>query len=353
MAELSNNPFIDHNASVASRFPSLAPEPSSPPPLGPTQYNSWQQQQQQPSPYPQSTPSFLGAQPTGYPQQFSQPQQQWPQQQQASGFQSPQPPYSPGGFQPSTSFGQQLVGQVNALNTGYPQQQQQQQQYTGYPQQYANGGGFMAAQPTGYPQQQQPYAGNSALAQFDPYANLAQLNAPPPQAQGGGGGYGAGGGGFPEHPRGFIQTHKAELEAWDPTTWKQALNTFDALKAAWETRRRAAESRVRALGGQPGAAASGGGFFGGGQQQGYGGYGGGYGQQGYGGYQTPQQQEVDRLNVVRHAVRGRDTVAASALQLSEVKEGYRHSGDLASKRRVREASNAALTGLPDYPPSTL
>ncbi len=50
---------------------------------------------------------------------------------------------------------------------------------------------------------------------------------------------------------------------------------------------------------------------------------------------------------------GLDIVAAAALQMSEVFVGYRHSGDIASKRRVRESCNAALTGLPEYPPPTL
>lgn len=94
----------------------------------------------------------------------------------------------------------------------------------------------------------------------------------------------------------FIQTHKVELEAWDPTTWKQAQNAFETLKTAWETRKRAAETQVRALGGTVGAPPSSGsgaaGFFGGGSA-GYGAYG-AYG----GGYQTPQAQEVDRLNSV-------------------------------------------------------
>jgi len=35
--------------------------------------------------------------------------------------------------------------------------------------------------------------------------------------------------------------------------------------------------------------------------------------------------------------------------MNEVFTGYRHSGDLASKRRVREALNAALKNMPDWP----
>jgi len=79
---------------------------------------------------------------------------------------------------------------------------------------------------------------------------------------------------------------------------------------------------------------------------GYGGYG--------GGYQTPQAQEVDRLNaLIKESETNIDTIAAAALQMSEVFSGYRHSGDLASKRRVRESCNAAVTGLPEFPPPTL
>ena len=93
----------------------------------------------------------------------------------------------------------------------------------------------------------------------------------------------------------FIQTHKVELEAWDPPTWKQVQNVFEALKIAWDARKRAAETQVRALGGTVGASGSAtAGFFGGGSTAaGYGAYG-AYG----GGYQTPQAQEIDRLNSV-------------------------------------------------------
>ena len=45
------------------------------------------------------------------------------------------------------------------------------------------------------------------------------------------------------------------------------------------------------------------------------------------------------------------SVAASSYQLKEVLDGYRHSTDTASKRRVREAMNAALRSLPEYPPN--
>jgi len=216
---------------------------------------------------------------------------------------------------------------MQAQYTGYPTQQSeyayQQPQQTGY----------------GYPQQQQ----HQLLAQFDPYANLGQLSptsrAAAPTANGNVGSPPPG----VQHPRAFIHTHKVELEAWDPPTWKQVQNTFESLKMAWEMRKRTADSQVRALGGIPGApaAGAGAGFFGGA---------GGYG----GGYQTPQAQEVDRLNeLIKEADVNVNTIAAAALQMSEVFSGYRHSGDLASKRRVRESCNAAVTGLPEYPPPTL
>ena len=48
------------------------------------------------------------------------------------------------------------------------------------------------------------------------------------------------------HPRDFIRTHKAELETWDTYAWKQALGTFDALRDAWEARKREVEARVGA-----------------------------------------------------------------------------------------------------------
>ena len=284
MAHISNNPFIDHTASVASRYPDLNAVSPPPAPSSPQYSAGWQQQQQY--------SGFVGPNPTGYTQQYAQQPQQ--QQQQQYYPQAQQASYPSASYQPS--FGQQL-GQVDTLTTGYPQQQHMQAQYTGYPTQQSEYGYQQPQQQQqqqpgyGYPQQQQ----QQLLAQFDPYANLGQLSptsrasaapttsgvvgSPPPGVQ---------------HPRTFIHSHKAELEAWDPPTWRQVQNTFESLKMAWEMRKRAAESQVRAYGGVPGApptgAGAGTGFFGG--VGGYGGYG--------GGYQTPQTQEVDRLNAVRH-----------------------------------------------------
>jgi len=314
MADFSNNPFIDHTASVASRFPNInAVSSPSPPTPSALQYSTnWPQQQQQQQQQPSYNPSgYLASNPPGYPQQSFQQQQQWPQQQQQpqqSPYQAqPQSPYSsPTGYQSPTqpsSLSHQFATQVSPLATGYPQGQiQAQAQYTGYPTQQTYG--YQQQQPQqsgyGYPSHQQQQ--QHLLAQFDPYANLGQVAPPSTGTSSIPGTYANGAASSTyaqqqpqgmQHPRAFIHSHKAELEAWDPSTWRQVQSSFDALKASWETRKRAAEAQVRALGGTVGAAPASTGFFSGG--------GGGYGGYGtYGGvYQTPQAQEVDRLNAVR------------------------------------------------------
>ena len=316
MAELSNNPFIDHTSSALSRFPNINAASSSPTAPSASQYSTpWPQQQQQQQP----SLGYIGASPTGYTQQQQYFQQsQWPQQQQQQQPQQQQQyqpqmqaPYPSTNFQSPGTYGQQqFLGQASPLATGYPQQSQLQGQYADYPTQQATAAsyGYQQQQQTGYggyalPQQPQQQQQQQLLSQFDPYANLGHLSSPGP-GQGPGSAAatsmlpitnGAVGSPPPgvQHPRMFIQSHKTELEAWDPPTWKQVQNVFEALKAAWETRKRAAETQVRAMGGTVGASASAAsaGFFGGGA--GYGAYG-AYG----GGYQMPQAQEIDRLNSV-------------------------------------------------------
>jgi len=67
-------------------------------------------------------------------------------------------------------------------------------------------------------------------------------------------------------------------------------------------------------------------------------------------YMMQIEQEGARLQgLMKEADSNFDSVAASSFQMHEVFQGYRQSGDLASKRRVREASNAALQGLPEWP----
>jgi hypothetical protein len=272
---------------------------------------------------------------------FGQPQQQQQMGLMSGYLSSPTQSYpsqtGSSGFQPSSSFGQQLAAHVNGNSYGYLQGQQQQ------PQSPSNAYN---------PAQQQLQNNPGYIAQFDPYSSIGQgwdassTNAGgggPGMAQslstgsttsssnfsssgsstpGGGASYGVSATGDP-HPRDFIRTHKAEIEAWDGYAWKQLLNTFEALSRAWEARKGELAKRVGELS----------------AQMAYGGY-----------YMAQMQQEGARLQgLQKEAESNFDSVAASTFQMREVFSGYRQSGDLASKRRVREATNAALQGLPGWP----
>lgn len=129
-----------------------------------------------------------------------------------------QPQMSSGQFQPASSFGQQLVGHVNGAYGGTPQQQQQQPQYSGYPASPQYSQGYQQGYPSQQPQQQQ------YMAEFDPYSQNQGAQAGTPL--GAGGQYsGAGQPQQRQHPREFVQSHKSELEVWDPYTWKQVRST--------------------------------------------------------------------------------------------------------------------------------
>ncbi|KAJ7475830.1 hypothetical protein FB451DRAFT_1244917 [Mycena latifolia] len=309
----ANNPFV---SDPQSRYPDLNGQaqdhsatqftqwlqPGAQSPMGaPNQQAPFQQQQFQPQMSPQYNPGYI------------------PQQ----GFAAPQ---SPSQFQPTSSFGQQLAGQVNGSSYGYLQGQN------------------TAASPTYNPVQQQLQNNPGYIPQFDPYASIGQGwegQAQQPQQQQqqqqmqpSNPGPSSPGGGFfssnptsstgQQHPREYIRTHKAEVESWDTYAWKQLLGTFDALKDAWEKRKKEIEGHISQL-----------------QQQ-----------MQYGGYYAGQiQQEVARLQgMAKESESNFDSVTASSFQMHEVFANYRQSGDLASKQRVREASNAAITSLPEWPP---
>jgi len=336
--ELSNNPFIDHPANALARYPDISggsgitngsnAYPSSPLPSGSN---------------PGYGGSYLGAgQPTGYGGGYQQPQQtgwagtpggyqqqpQQPQQPQGygSGFAStPMQSQSTGApFQPSSTFGQQLASQM----TGYPGQQQQQQQ----PQQYG-ASPYATGYQTGYPPSQPQPTQQPYLAEFDPYSRQAQqqtqqMSKQPSNASVGSSGGASQNGYRPPHPREYIHQHKAELESWDPYAWKQIINSFEGLKDAWGVRKQEIEARGRSLGGA--------GLFAGGNM--------------YGGYNGQAAQEMAMLEQLsKEAENNYNSVAASIFQMQEVHKGYRQSGDIASKRRVRENINAALSSLPDWP----
>ncbi|KAF8071971.1 hypothetical protein FPV67DRAFT_909434 [Lyophyllum atratum] len=307
--ETTNNPFITDPRNPQTRFPDLS--------TGSGPQSQWD------------------ASPTGYQQQapgmYQQPSYQMQQQPQLSPGYAPSSGYmspglSPGmapqqtgmPFQPTSSFGQQLSASISGSSYGYLQGQNGQPQQQGY-------------QPV-----QQQLQSPSYIAQFDPYASIGQgwAGEAQPQTQthnmqgpmsGAPTSPSFSSSGNP-HPREYIRTHKAEIEAWDTYAWKQLFGAFDALKESWEGRTKELEQKISQLQTQ--------------LQYGGGGY-----------YPGQIQQEGSRLQGLQKDAQSHfDSVAASSFQMHEVFQGYRQSSDHASKRRVREASNAALQGLPDWPP---
>jgi len=306
--EFTNNPFINDPRNPQTRFPDLSTVSGaqtqwlqSPTDSNQMGYQQAQGMYQQPSyqqQQPQLSPGY--AQQTGYMSPGVSP-----------GL-APQPTGIP--FQPTSSFGQQLAANISGSSYGYLQGQ------NGQPQQQ------------GYNPAQQQLQSPSYVSQFDPYASIGQgwngenqMQNAPGSAGGGPVSTSTSPSGNP-HPREYLRTHKVEIEAWDTYAWKQLLNAFDALKESWEGRTKELDGKIGQLQAQL--------------------------QYGGGGYYSGQiQQEGSRLQgLLKEAQSHFDSVAASSFQMHEVFQGYRQSADPASKRRVREASNAALQGLPDWPP---
>ncbi|TFK40346.1 hypothetical protein BDQ12DRAFT_680787 [Crucibulum laeve] len=322
---LTNNPFLSDTAHPSSRFPDI----TSPTSDNGSQYTSW------------LTGGGQNSNPTGYSAQNS--YQQNPQYGQApqlnTGYsqqgsfmgQQQQQPSQP--FTPTSSFGQQLAAHVSGSSYGYLNGQptgvsQQQQQYNPAQQQIQNNPGYVAqfdpysslgqVWDNGQQQQQQQ---QPQQQQQNAYQSQNQNHIQMPSAAPGSGRSASG----ELHPREYIRTHKAEIESWDSYAWKQLLNTFEALKNSWEGRKTELNGKIGQLQMQ--------------MQYGGGGF-----------YQGQIQQEGSRLQgLLKEADLNFDSVAASTFQMQEVFSGYRQSGDLASKRRVREATNAALQSLPDWP----
>jgi len=309
-AQPTNNPFLsegggsyDAAASASSRFPDInniggAGGPSS---------QQWQ---------PQQPP-------------YGQPSQGYGQ----SGFMQPQQPQQTGYMQPiqtNSSLGMgQGTPQQTSSSFGYssPVQQyppQQSQFVTG---QYQPQMGMPSLGPnsTGHPYQQPQQMNNyGVVADLDPYSSLSNAsfsntqpqtyqsqsqypNSQPPQQQQPSQ--------YGEHPRTFVQKFKAELEQWDTVAWKQVMLRIADLRSAWEVRKRDLNSALE------GAR--------------------------YNGW-TPS--EISQCqSMVKEANDHVDTCHASEFQLREVLSGYRHSTDPASKGRVREALNAGLKMLPEFP----
>ncbi|KAJ7227171.1 hypothetical protein GGX14DRAFT_628582 [Mycena pura] len=299
-----NNPYASSD-STANPFASSSPYQRYPDINDPAQFTQWLQ----------PTGSTGAQSPTGFPSQQQAPFQQQPFQPQMHQFSDgfvPQQGFAPQShmqFQPTSSFGQHMAGQMNGygpLQTAPASREynpvQQQLQNPSYVAQFDPYGSVGPQSP-----QQQPGQGQPSNVSQTP-TSPAGVAATPGQL----------------HPREYIRAHKSEVESWDAYAWKQLLNTFEALKDAWEARKKEIHGHVAQL-----------------QQQ-----------MQYGGYYAGQiQQEVSRLQAMaKDAESNHDSVAASSFQMHEVFTSYRQSADAASKSRVREASNAAITGLPDWPP---
>lgn len=241
-SELTNNPFVNDPTNPSTRYPDISGTITSPGqdlPAG--QFTSWLQ------------PGALNANPTGlpvHPSMYQQPSFQQPQPPPYSASYNPQigpmnplqainPQQTSQPFQPTSSFGQQLAGQVSGSSYGYLHGQS-----TGMPQTAYN------------PAQQQLQNNPGYIAQFDPYSSISQgwdgqtqnQNQPvqsPTQSTFSTSTSTSSSGN--QHPREYIRTHKAEIESWDGYAWKQLLNGFDALKDAWGARKKELEEKIGQL----------------------------------------------------------------------------------------------------------
>ncbi|GAA5989917.1 hypothetical protein JCM11641_002810 [Rhodosporidiobolus odoratus] len=232
-------------------------------------------------------------------QQPPYPQHQHPYHQQL------QSQYS--GYQP-----QQQIQSVPFQTLYTPSQQSSylSPQQTGYaPSSYS------AHSPSSYGTQLQPTQ-HTSFPDLDPYASLGTLTSQSGPSSGGGEQPGQGAllhvQQTQSHPRRYVQEAKAQLTSWDTYAWRQLLNRVDALREAWETRKSGLQAAAN-QGGEP--------------------------------------TSVEQLR--QKADSYVDSIHAAKMQLAEVQQGWRHSTDPASKARVREALNAGLSSLPEYPPPVL
>ncbi|KAF8526319.1 hypothetical protein BU17DRAFT_62300 [Hysterangium stoloniferum] len=287
----ANNPFLESSAST--RFPALDEDQYQPSLQSPQSYSS---QSVSPSPSHFQRSSYGMQQ-----QQFN----QWSGQQQSPGGYNQGGGYAGHVFAPQPSgLGSQPYGGPFPYGAQQPQLQVQTQ-YTGYPQ----------FQPSHMPLQQQ-YQQPNPISEFDPYSGLPAspngLSTPTLVSQPTGQPQRLGPSGQ-QHPRAFIRSHKVQLDTWNSFSWKQALGTFEELKSAWETRRGDLQKHL---------------------------------------YSGQYLTAVDIANIkamIKQSESNIDAVAASFLQMQEVSESYKHSVDAAGKQRVREALNAGLRDLPDWP----
>jgi hypothetical protein len=257
---LTNNPFIESTSHPSSRYPDLSAPTSQPqsqwtdptlltglqPQYQPDIYQQYPPVQQIPSGYPPQPPQFQvpiqpQIQPPNYPPPFQQPPPQQPSLQ----------PTAP--FQPSSSFGQTLQSSMSGggygyLQSGQPQPPQQQHTTPAYnPAQQLNNPNYVAqldpygpisqgwaTDTTTTPQSQQSLsqASNNNNNNFG-YGNNQNNMGYSPSGE--------------PHPRDYIRSHKQDIEAWDQYTWKQLLNSCEALKRSWESKRNELKTKLAGL----------------------------------------------------------------------------------------------------------
>lgn len=210
-------------------------------------------------------------------------------------------------FPQQTGYPQQQYSQLYPQNTGFSNGSQFGQQP-----QYASGGGQ-----SHFGRQygaQGIYESNNmapSTADFDPYASLGNFNPSQNQNQSASSSSAAAVLHVQQsqsHPRQFVQENKQGLMSWDDYSWKQLFARVDALREAWEQR----VAGIKAAANQ-GA--------------------------------DPTSVEQLRRDAENHV----DSIHAAKMQMNEVKTGWKHSTDPASKARVREALNAGLSAMPEYP----
>jgi hypothetical protein len=236
-SSLTNNPFIDHTASTAQRFPDISQPPTivqqswgQGGPQYPVQQQQQQQQLQQQQPQWQTT---MISNPTGM---F------------ATQMQQPQP-------------------------TGYPTSQTPVGMISGSSYSYLNPSTQAQQQPTGYHPAQQQLQNPGYISQFDPYSAIGRgwgettttttiATGVTPTVTSNNSGHSSSTSYFnpalsprptslsasgDQHPREYIRLHKASIESWDTFTWKMFLSLFDKLKSAWENRKFELQARVGVL----------------------------------------------------------------------------------------------------------
>lgn len=280
---LSNNPFIEDPSHPSNRYPDLSqsqsqwsdstnPQPQYQPdniyqypaPISSAygqQASQFQVSQQRPPIYPPlSHPPTQISLTHPPPQPLSHPPPNYPPPYQQPPPQQGPPPTAP--FKPSSSFGQTLQSSMSG----------------GGPYGYLPSGGQPSQTSPAYNPAQLQLNNPSYVAQLDPYGPIPQgwattdTSTATPQSQShshspnsknnnnfeygnntnrnnqnqNNNSLGFSPSGDP-HPRDYIRSHKQEIEDWDSYTWKQLLNSCEALKNSWEWKRNELKTKLAGL----------------------------------------------------------------------------------------------------------